>query len=501
MASAPLILDPQILKRLPGANPLASLPAPTLPNVTKTPDPTALRLLGDQNALSVLRKSGSGVDQITRPVDENGDPTGQHVGALRQVGGVLGRIGDVAASLALGKGAGILPGTTQHNFTLQNQAQGRINNDLANQQSQAQTTLLDAQPQLKQMGLENTFLKNQGYLQHVQDQGQHYDNQDANHLRDTGYALDEADPSGQKIRPLRYEEMSEKQQVVEDLKHAQTEQAEATAAMKKAQNDTSAPAFKLAKQRADIAQQNANTALGRLGLQGQSLDLRRQNTNASLYGTDNAGTALPGSAQITGDNGEQTTVGSKFANTAIKANTKTVTFNDLTGSVSHLRNAVKAYEAEGGDMSDPRLAAAASDPHSTVGKVIQGKLVTGGLSPSAITLLNAQRQTEEQAGILRSTTGGTSSEAGAQRILAVVPHFGSDTNHSAYSKLDEQEGVLKRLAPGQTHVQGGVSVSRPGGSGETIPAAASAQLEEGKNHTFNNGQVWTKVGGVPKRVK
>lgn len=116
-------------------------------------------------------------------------------------------------------------------------------------------------------------------------------------------------------------------------------------------------------------------------------------------------------------------------------------------------------------MSDPRLAAAASDPHSTVGKVIQGKLVTGGLSPSAITLLNAQRQTEEQAGILRSTTGGTSSEAGAQRILAVVPHFGSDTNQSAYSKLDEQEGVLKRLSPGQTHVHGGVSVSKPGGGG------------------------------------
>jgi hypothetical protein len=118
-------------------------------------------------------------------------------------------------------------------------------------------------------------------------------------------------------------------------------------------------------------------------------------------------------------------------------------------------------------MSDPRLAAAASDPNSTVGKVIQGKLVTGGLSPSAITLLNAQRQTEEQAGILRSTTGGTSSEAGAQRILAVVPHFGSDTNQSAYSKLDEQEGVLKRLSPGQTHVHGGVSVSRPGAAPET----------------------------------
>jgi hypothetical protein len=38
-------------------------------------------------------------------------------------------------------------------------------------------------------------------------------------------------------------------------------------------------------------------------------------------------------------------------------------------------------------------------------------------------------------------------------------------------------------------------------SGGTIPAAAAAQLQEGQQHTFGNGQVWTKVNGVPKRVK
>jgi hypothetical protein len=205
--------------------------------------------------------------------------------------------------------------------------------------------------------------------------------------------------------------------------------------------------------------------MGSLGLRAKGLQLRQNNQNADFYGVGPDGSPLPGTPQITDDQGNVTNLGRRNANTAIRQQGKVVTFNDLSGSVTHLRDAIKAYEATGGDLSDATLAAAAADPNSTVGKIIQGKLVTGGLSKEAINLLNAQRQTMEQAGILRSTTGGTSSEAGAQRILEVVPKFGSDTNASAYNKLNQQEEVLRRLAPGQVGVTGGAGVKHRGGGG------------------------------------
>ena len=484
MGAFPTIQDAQTLRRLPlpninggtmpSADPMAAMGAPPMPNVVKMPDPTVqntrTRLLTDQNELQRLRSSGSGVDQITHPVDENGDPTGQHVGILRRAGGILAKIADVGASLALGSGASMLPGTSQRNYMLQHQATNRVNDDIANQQTQASTTLLDAQPQLKQMAAENAALKTQGLLGHYQDQGQHYEDQgqhwndqtDAN-LAEHGY---KRDVSGNAV-PMAYNEMSAPMQAIEDLKHAQTEMAEANKALKLAQNDPSSPAYKLAKQRADAATINAQTAIGKLGVSRENLSLRKQVVAGSLYGTDPNGNALPGAPQIVDDAGNAQTIGQKNAGRAIGQQKTVATFNDLQGSVSHLRQAIHAYEAEGGDMSDMRLAQAASDPSSVIGKVINGQLVTGGLSPSAITLLNAQRQTEEQASILRSTTGGTSSEAGAQRILAVVPHFGSDTNESAFSKLDQQEITLGRLRPGLTPVAGGVSVhGGQGGHGE-----------------------------------
>lgn len=456
MATNPSLLDPDAvrnalaLQRLPAPalssismpSALPNTPAPTLPNVSLRPptsqDITSSRLLGDQTELKRLGESGSGISQIKNPV-------------LRGAA----KVGDTLESILLPGAAAFTPGTEMNHQRLLNQASGRVNNDLANQQQQATTEQTEA---------------NTGYLAARPDIEQSKINQKQDAVRSrigeqaaaNGQLVSWSDDGVPTFTDDHTSQAFASRQALAGMHQATADKSAIMADIAKNHYLPGTPEFDEAQRKLAQVDKRMQVAMAGLGLRAQSLDLRKQNTNASLYGTDNAGNALPGAAQITGDNGEQTTVGSKFAPGAIKANTKTVTFNDLTGSVSHLRNAIKAYEGEGGDMSDPRLAAAAADPHSTVGKVIQGKLVTNGLSPAAITLLNAQRQTEEQAGILRSTTGGTSSEAGAQRILAVVPHFGSDTNQSAYSKLDEQENVLKRLSPGQTHVQGGVSVSKPG---------------------------------------
>lgn len=466
MASSQLDLQAlrQQLQRLPTPAPAAvplnmgggmqPLPVPQMPAVVGAPPPptpasnSTNQLLTAQAKYSDMQAKGAGVDQI-----HNG------------VGRTLAKIGSGVYSALLPGFAQQTPGTELHHQMLMGQQQGQINEAQKNLQGEAQTKLMDAQPELKQMGLENQMLKTQGLLGHYDDQAHHWDNQSDEQMRDHGY---KRGPDGKPI-PLTYQELPEHLQAVEDLKHAQAEQADATAAMNKAKNDPSSPSFLIAKQRADTALGMMKVAVQRVALAGQNTEMRREITNASLHGTDNSGNPLAGAAQIEGDNGQLQTIGTKFAPTAIKQQKTVTSFNDLSGSVQHLRQAIKAYEAEGGDMSDARLAAAAADPHSTLGKVINGKLITGGLSPTAIQLLNAQRQTMEQAGILRSTTGGTSSEAGAQRILEVVPQFGRDSNKSAYNKLDEQEVTLKRLAPGQTRVHGGASVKNSSAGSKADP--------------------------------
>jgi hypothetical protein len=489
----PLILDAEALKRLqppalqqlppmqaqapqpiampPGPNPLAMLPTPAMPTVSRIPNEaeqnSGTSLLGHQQELKRLTDTGSGVSQIKNPF-------------LR----TLGRIGDVAESAILPTVARITPGTTMNHDRLVGQQQWYVNNDLENQHQQASNEQLGAltdytrqRPDIEQSKIDQKQTAVQERVgQLAASRGQTVS------WGSDGLPVFADDHTSQAFAD---------HQALSAMHQATADKSGIMADIAKNHYIPGTPEFTEAQRKLDAVDKRLNVAVASLGLRAQGLDLRRQNTNAALYGTDNAGIALPGAAQIMGDNGQQTTVGAKFGPNAEKQQKTVTSFNDLTGSVGHLRNAIRAYESEGGDMSDARLAQAATDPHSVVGKVINGKLVTNGLSPAAITLLNAQRQTMEQAGILRSTTGGTSSEAGAQRILAVVPQFGSDTNASAYNKLDEQENVLNRLAPGQTSVHGGQSVRHPGKTPQTFRQTATGS--NGHKIGSNDGTTWVDI--------
>ena len=111
------------------------------------------------------------------------------------------------------------------------------------------------------------------------------------------------------IVPLSYEELSPTQQAVHDLKQSQSEQAEATAALRAAQAANAPEQIKLAQQRIRVAQQNAQTAAGRLGL---SHDI----FNMHAFGTGPDGKPLPGAMED--DNGN--TIG-----TALQGNVKPTT--------------------------------------------------------------------------------------------------------------------------------------------------------------------------------
>jgi hypothetical protein len=410
---------------------------------------TQSRLLGDQQAYQDKLTAGSGIHQIKNPL-------------LRG----LARAGDIGLSILAPGIAAATPGTENHHQFLLAQDQARIGQDIGNEQNLAQvgqteanTNYLNQRPDIEEAKIEQKHQMSLDRLAGVAA---------ARGLKMTtgpdGIPTFEDDHESQAFKD---------HQALSAMHQATADKSAIMADIQKNHYIPGTPEWTEAQKKLQQVDQKLQVAMGSLGLRAKGLQLRENNQNADFYGTGPDGTPLPGTPQITDDQGNVTNLGRRNANTAIRQQGKVVTFNDLSGSVTHLRDAIKAYEATGGDLSDATLAAAAADPNSTVGKIIQGKLVTGGLSKEAINLLNAQRQTMEQAGILRSTTGGTSSEAGAQRILEVVPKFGSDTNASAYNKLNQQEEVLRRLAPGQVGVTGGAGVKHRGGNtGGTVKMQA-----------------------------
>ena len=265
---------------------MPNLPALGTPNVALDPQvaQTQGRTLGDMQRLQYLTNSGSGASQVGNPVDKTtGLPTGQTVSGLRRFGGVLARIGDTALSIVSPGVAALTPGTELHHRLLMNQQTGQVNNDLADQQQQAQTSLLDAEPQLKQMGAENNMLKTQGLLGHYQDQANHWDDQTDQQLAAHGY---KKDPQG-KITPMSYQELPPTLQAVEDLKQSQAELADANKSYTDAKAKNLPLQMQMASQRIATAQRNALTAMGNLGVRKSEYDMH-------AFGTDASGNELPG---------------------------------------------------------------------------------------------------------------------------------------------------------------------------------------------------------------
>ncbi len=135
------------------------------------------------------------------------------------------------------------------------------------------------------------------------------------------------------------------------------------------------------------------------------------------------------------------TGGLKGAKTAITQQGKVGQFRDLEGSVTHAQTALEALHNSGSALSDAKMVAAMSDPHSTIGQYVNGQLVRGNLNDQQVQALGALNQLRERIGILRSTTGGTAAEAQAQRMLETLPTAG-DSPAIVRNKLKEINGVL-----------------------------------------------------------
>lgn len=298
--------DQQALQRLPvpdltgGNSPLSgpsALGAPAMPNVQGPPSQIGI----DQNRLNFLRNSGSGISQIGENVDPTtGMKTSAHPGFLSSLGKGAATVGDTLLRLVAPRLEQMIPGTVGHNDYLQGRGQSFLNNDIANAtgqaglaQTQANTSLLNTEAQYKPMQLQNAATLNQAKVDHLGAQDQNYGVKATDSAAEHGLG-----PDG---KPLPYSQLPLPLQKLEDYKAAQTEYQQASAALKAAQNDPNSPTYRIAKQRADTALKNANTALA-------SLSAHKEAQQGRLYGTDMQGNALPG-AMIADDG---TPIGSAF---------------------------------------------------------------------------------------------------------------------------------------------------------------------------------------------
>lgn len=246
-----------------------------------------------QSKVADLQNKGSGISRIAHNIE--GTQFGQNHPTMGKIAGVglqgLATIGDIGLSLASPRAESMIPGTSGYHVAQLHNAGGQLAQNEASGEKEAQTRNLDLQPQLKQAQM--------GLAQAKQNEVEgHHQQQIESSLKEHGFKTDEKGD----IVPLGYDEMSESQQAVHDLKASQDELAQASAALKKVQADPNSPQARIAQQRLDGAQQARQIAIQRLGLSQQVF-------NARYKGTDTGGEALPGA--MIDDHGKP--VGSSFS--------------------------------------------------------------------------------------------------------------------------------------------------------------------------------------------
>jgi hypothetical protein len=399
-ANPPQIQSPLIPPSIPGAPPALPTPPPSFPSL---PPPVvqsgAQAQLGKDMADYQRKKdSGAGVDQIKNK-------------PLR----VLGKIGDIAASVLAPGVSTFLPGTTLHHDALLNrdqQAIGRDQEAITTQQTQLKDAADLAHTEAETAAIPiNAGQKRQTYLAALAGKGLKED--------DKGNIVpDETSPEYQK------------QQAQTDYFNSRSEAASAQADLNKSKNDPRSPLFQQAQARLRVAQQNAQNALNQLGLS-------RDQFNMHAYNTGPDGQVLPGA--MIGDDG--TAVG-----TANASNVRpTATQRDAAGRADvadSLRTNILTQ------LQDPEVREAFGPLN---GRITEAKIKLGTASPKVAKAYNdLVSYGAFQAG-MHPVRG-----IGALQYFDKVNGGLGQTPEQLEGKLSSGQGVMKDVtAIGTPNVKGG----------------------------------------------
>lgn len=243
--------------------------------------------------LQHLRDTGSGISQIKSPFAR----------VPLQILDAVGR--GLFPGIEMG-----IPGTSGHHDVLTHQARNAVTDEQEAQAAQDESELKAAQtanqaslPELHQTQTDLAAAKQAGIDEHnrateaqaaTTEQGRRDTAAAARKATLASHGFEE-DEKGN-IVPLAYERMSQEQQAVHDLKAAQTEAAEAEAALRKAQAKNQPALVALQQKRLDSAREAHGIAARRLGLSERQFEMRAYGTGEAPQGGD-AHQPLPGTLQ------------------------------------------------------------------------------------------------------------------------------------------------------------------------------------------------------------
>lgn len=427
----------------------ASILAPvSLPNQTQTQKDTTLR--------DRYINEGSGVDQIKNPLLKG-----------------LARAGDIAASVFAPNAAAFIPGTSLHHNMLVNQATRNVEKDQDQEKNVADIAGTQAtterNKQLTELMPEQLDLKQQ-----AQDAKEtHAQDQLAATYAKLGYKQ-VANPDGTKAWVEdETSPVAIRNKAAADLQAARSDEVTARGQLERSKNNPDSPAYRQAQARIQAAQQNANTAAGKLGLAGKNFELK-------AFGT--VGGEAPAGALLD-DNGHP--VGTAFQRNVMPTGTER-NKGDMAASAAEQLSDIKSIMQKHATLFGPGY-----------GQTSAFRQWIGSQDPDAQKFMAARTIAADH---LAGTFGGRS-EAALTALDHAIGQF-KDNPTAAIAGVDQLSGANQRFVKaGTPRTVGSKAGNEAQGKTESIPEAAAKQLQEGVQHTFGNGQVWTKQNGKPVRVK
>lgn len=241
------------------------------------------------------------------------------------------------------------------------------------------------------------------------------------------------------------------------------------------------PEFAEAQRKLAQVDSRLHVALAGLGLRRESLGLTRANYMANNLGVDEQGKPLPG-AMVT-DQGNP--VGAHFSANA-RPTGQERNKADMANSAEEQLSDVKSIMQKHPTLFGPGY-----------GQTSAFKQWLGSEDPDAQRFLAARTIAADH---LAGTFGGRS-EAALDALDKAIGQF-KDNPTAAVAGIDQLTKANTRFEnAGAMRTVGSNAAKKAPTGGEDIPSAAASQLVEGQQHTFNNGQVWTKKDGKPVRVK
>jgi hypothetical protein len=440
--------------------PIAPMGAPAMPALAPivAPNVTVDHRMDSSAADPLTQRAGD----ITADLYKREHPVAP-TSVLGKIGHTAANIGNVLGDIFAPATMSLIPGTQLHNEGIEQRDKADLEgiSQLQSQadqrkQTEAATAYTQARPQIEQGKIQQKLLSTLGGKGLIAEK-----DEDGNL---TGNVID--DPNNP---------ASASRQIHDDTEKARQDYLTAQADVDRYKNDPNSPLYKLAITRAEIARQNANAAITRAqAYYGNYLE--------GAFNKDLHGNVLPGAPQIGDGNGELTTVGTKNAAQAVKAQANSAQFGDVFGALGSLESAAHHLVQSGGKLNSPGVAAALSQPRGTLTQWLQGEGAKANLTPAERDYVTANAAAHENIQAMRKAAGGTATDSSVAKLDALIPNASTPDLDYFLRQTGQIRSTASRLGKGVTTVSGGLKLPA-----ENAPAGAPKAGDVEGGYRFKGG--------------